>query len=275
MDAWLIVLIVLVVLALLVVGFLASQRSASRQKQEAQAKEHLNEARVRQARADSARAAADEQAARLRRERAELEQRVATQEREAAQLTEDADREQAKAADLQERARKLAPHLAADDPRTGHAAYDPMDARLDSDGDGRPDGSLRERVDRDDQLGYAPGTVQDSHAGRPDAVTDVVPAVPYAETTDYRTADTDGTVRDSHAGTRRDSDGDGRPDTRLAERTDGDDDRTDQRQGGLSRLKDRLTGNDRDPDRDHDGIRDDAEDSGLPTDDSDLGRHRR
>src|SRR5215217_1757857 len=142
MDSWLIVLLVVLgVLLLALLGYVLSRRAGA-QRREAQAREHLNEAQMRQARAETSRAAADEQAARLRRERAELEQRVAQQEREAAQLSEDADREQAKAAELQQRAHTLAPHLAESD-RTTEAGY------ADRDHDGRPDGSMRERMDGD------------------------------------------------------------------------------------------------------------------------------
>ena len=88
-----------------------------------------------------------------------------------------------------------------------HAAG--RDARLDSDGDGRPDGSLRERLDGDGTAGgtYADGTYADGT---------------YA----------DGTYADrTYAGddtAHLDRDGDGVPD--------------DRQRGGLRRLTDRLTG---------------------------------
>jgi uncharacterized protein YneF (UPF0154 family) len=162
MNAWQIVLlIVVIVLAVALIGWALSRRQMTA-KRETQAREHLNEARERQARAESTRAAAEEKAAQLRRERAELEQRAAQQEREAAQLAEDADRDEARAAELQARARKLAPQLADEDttaardttPLDGHAAADTagyadtrgFDAhrdsrdRVDGDGDGGGDG---------------------------------------------------------------------------------------------------------------------------------------
>jgi hypothetical protein len=157
MDAWQIVLLIVVILLVLaLIGWALSRRQVSAKK-EAQAREHLTEARERQARAESARAAADEKAAQLRRERAELDQRAAQQEREAAQLAQDADRDQTRAAELQQRAHKLAPHLADQDTRTapdstpasgydGYADTRGFDAHRDGIDEGtmvgrRPDGS--------------------------------------------------------------------------------------------------------------------------------------
>ena len=86
-----------------------------------------------------------------------------------------------------------------------------LEDRTDSDGDGRPDGSLRERLDRDDtyvdrETRYDDGTYVDR------------------ETVVDRDA---GTV---HEQTRVDREADGVPDDR-------------ERGGGLRRIKDRLTGN--------------------------------
>ena len=76
--------------------------------------------------------------------------------------------------------------------------------RMDSDADGRPDGSLRERLDGDGPT----DTRRDTHAGRHDTATADHDAAPDAYV---------------------DRDGDGVPDDQESG-------------GGLRRLKDRLTG---------------------------------
>ena len=82
MTGLIITLVVLAVLLLLALLFLVPRRRRARvERQRVEARNHLNDSQVLAAQAEQGRAAAEEAAARARRERAELEERlIATRE---------------------------------------------------------------------------------------------------------------------------------------------------------------------------------------------------